>query len=141
MRKRVNVEPTLGPIYTLRVPITGKIVNHEMSVGDILNCIYARAKVDEVLPSGELVRLNLTNYNKDNTIKKEVKDEQTTVTEIKVPVEESITPEPIKPLEDSKEEIKVEEKKEEVIEGEPTKEEEKVEPPKMNNNKNNGKRK
>lgn len=151
MRKRVNVEPTIGPIYTLRVPITGKILNHEMSVGDILNCIYARARVDEILPSGELVRLNLTNYDKDNTIKDalgELKDENGNKVELPtVPVENS-TPKPIKPLEEAKEEIveepkeeKVEEKNEEVVEGESVKEEEEVvEAPKMNNNKNNGKR-
>ena len=156
MRKRVNVEPTIGPIYTLSVPITGKILNHEMSVGDILNCIYARARVDEILPSGKLVRLNLTNYDKDNTIKDalgELKDENGNKVELPTVSVKDSTPKPIKPLEEPKEEVVKEEPKEEIVEPkeelvkeEPKEEvikeepkEEIVEEPKMNN-KNNEKR-
>lgn len=140
MKKRVNVEP-VGPIYTLRVPITGKIINHEMSTGDILNCIYARAKVDEILPSGKLVRLNLSNYNKDNSILEE-KVELPKVTE---EVTTTPIPEPVKPVE--KIEEKVEEKVEEPVKEEEPKQEEEPEtvsePATVvnnNNNKNNGKR-
>lgn len=65
MVKKVNVYPII-PIYALRTPITSTVLHAELSVGDILTCIYARAQVDEVLPNGEVVRLDLKNYNKVN---------------------------------------------------------------------------
>ncbi len=68
MRKIVNIEPTL-PITTVVPAIFNPVYNCDMSVGDILNCICAKAKVTEVLKDGSLVRLNLTNYNKVNETK------------------------------------------------------------------------
>lgn len=65
MIKKVNVYP-IAPIYTLRTPINSAILHAELSVGDILTCIYARAKVEEILPNGQIIRLNLKNYNKVN---------------------------------------------------------------------------
>lgn len=65
MIKKVNVYPTI-PIYTIKNPIVSTVLNIELSVGDILTCIYSRAKVEEILPNGEFVRLDLKNYNKEN---------------------------------------------------------------------------
>ena len=65
MIKKVNVYPIV-PIYALRTPINSTVLHAELSVGDILTCIYARAKVEEVLPNGQVVLLDLKNYNKVN---------------------------------------------------------------------------
>lgn len=76
MFKKVNIKPQ-GPIYSLRVPITAPMMGVQMSVGDIARCLHARALVTEVLPNGMEVRLNLSNYDKDNTVglaKEEVKE-------------------------------------------------------------------
>jgi hypothetical protein len=74
MIKKVNIHP-VRPIYGLRVPITGVVFGTSMSVGDILVCIHARARVNEILPDGKLLPLNLSNYNKVNHIDTEVKKE------------------------------------------------------------------
>ena len=131
MIKTVNVRPVI-PIMALRTPIMGEVVNCKMSDGDILQCIYSRAFVDEILEDGTLVRLNLTNYNKDNShlmknkvVKEEIKEEPVVKTPVKEPVVETIV-----------EEIKVEEPViieetpvVETIVEEPTIEEVKVEEP------------
>ena len=65
MFKRVNVFPTI-PVYNIKNPIVGTTFNVELSSGDILCCIYARAKVEEILPNGKTINLNLKNYNKVN---------------------------------------------------------------------------
>ena len=65
MLKRVNVFPTI-PVYNIKNPIVGTTFNVELSSGDILCCIYARAKVEEILPNGKTINLNLKNYNKVN---------------------------------------------------------------------------
>lgn len=66
MKKKVDITPTL-PIFQLRVPVVGPVMNYEMAIGDIGVCIYARALVDEILEDGTKVRLNLQNYDKDNS--------------------------------------------------------------------------
>lgn len=71
MFKRVNVFPTV-PVYSIKNPIIGTTFNVELSVGDILCCIYARAKVEEILPNGNTINLNLKNYNKVNFIEEKV---------------------------------------------------------------------
>lgn len=118
MKKIVNIKPTL-PIYTLRTPITGPVFNCEMSDGDILNCICARALVDEVLCDGTTIRLNLTNYNKDNE-PKSIKIEEVVTPLIldskeakleEIKIEDSV-PEEIKKEEDVVEETTVEKSKE-----------------------------
>lgn len=102
MKKVVNIEPSL-PITTIVPAIYSPIFNCKMSVGDILNCLCAKARVTEVLKDGSLVKLNLSNYDKvheveEVIVKKEepiiVKKEETIVVEpiieeeITIPVEE-----------------------------------------------------
>lgn len=63
MKKTVNIEPTL-PINTIVPAIYNPVFNCKMSVGDILNCICAKAKVMEVLKDGSLIKLDFSNYDK-----------------------------------------------------------------------------
>lgn len=111
MKKMVNVYPVI-PVLSIRTPIMTTALNCELSYGDILNCIYARAIVDEVLPNGDTVRLNLNNYNKCNVPQTEepVKVEEV----IEEVVEEEVVVEPVV------EEDEVEEIQEEVTEEEIT---------------------
>ena len=67
MFKKVNIKPQ-SPIFTLKVPITAPVMGITMSTGDIAMCIHARALVSEILPNGKIVKLNLSNFDKDNSI-------------------------------------------------------------------------
>lgn len=64
MKKRVNVYPYL-PVRALKHPIIGNTFNVELYTGEILNCICAKAKVEEILNDGSKVVLNLNNYRHD----------------------------------------------------------------------------
>ena len=75
MFKTVDVIPQF-PIYALRVPIVGPVLNTELSIGDIRTCLHSGAFVDEILESGDKVRLNLSNYDKDNSLKATAKREE-----------------------------------------------------------------
>lgn len=66
MTKRVNIDAPTA-IRALNPPLLGKANNVIMSTGDILKCLCKRAKVDEVLPDGTTVRLNMANYYLDNS--------------------------------------------------------------------------
>ena len=97
MKKRVNVYPVV-PILTIRTPIMTTALNCELSHGDILNCIYSRALVDEILPDGNTVRLNLNNYDKCNvskveTVKLEVESVEEQYVEPVHHIEETVLPE------------------------------------------------
>lgn len=65
MTKRVNVR-TVVAVRTINPPISGTVSNVIMSTSDILKCLCRRAIVDEVLPNGKTVRLNMRNYYLDN---------------------------------------------------------------------------
>ena len=62
--KKVNVYPVM-PIFTVYPPITQKQEGVELSLGKIEKCLMARAKVEEVFPNGQTIRLNLRNYDKE----------------------------------------------------------------------------
>lgn len=64
--KRVNVT-TVVAVRTTNPPICGTLKNIEMTTGDILKCLCKRAFVEEILPDGSTVRLNMKNYYTDNT--------------------------------------------------------------------------
>ena len=64
--KRVNVTTTVA-VRTTNPPICGTLKNIEMTTGDILKCLCKRALVEEILPDGSTVRLNMKNYYTDNT--------------------------------------------------------------------------
>lgn len=64
MKKIVDVYPYI-PITQIKHPIVTNTLNIELSTGDILTCICAKAKVEEVLSDGTRVRLNFSNYDKE----------------------------------------------------------------------------
>lgn len=65
MAKIVNIYSKV-PIRALDVSIRGNIKGLELSDADIFKCICQKGIVDEVLSDGSLIRLDLSNYNKDN---------------------------------------------------------------------------
>lgn len=81
MIKKVNVYPVL-PILTIRNAIYHTALNIDLSVGDIRNCIYARAKVEEILPDGSLLVLNLKNYNKCNYVEEHISNSVVSLPEV-----------------------------------------------------------
>lgn len=64
LRKTVNIIPQVP--FPLKQIIARPIYNVNMSIGDIRVCILKRAIVQEVLPNGKLLNLNLENYDKVN---------------------------------------------------------------------------
>ena len=66
MEKRVNVYAG-APVVAIKYPITGTVRNILLSTDEIRKCIFAKAKVEEILPNGRTVRLDFTNYDKVNT--------------------------------------------------------------------------
>lgn len=66
MKKLVNVHAK-GAVRTVTPPIYGDMYNIELTTGMIYKCMCARAIVDEVMPDGSTLRLNASNYDKDNT--------------------------------------------------------------------------
>lgn len=126
MTKKVNIYPST-PIVNVQPVIRSIVKNATKDLDTIRKCIISRAKVEEVLPNGELVRLDLNNYDKDNTFanakettpvdEKKVKEPATeTPAEKVVEPEKEATPavEEENAVETTVEEPVVEEKKEEV---------------------------
>jgi hypothetical protein len=67
--KRVNIYPST-PIVNVTPIIRSIVKNANKDYETIRKCIIARAKVEEILPTGDLVVLDLNNYNKDNNFAK-----------------------------------------------------------------------
>lgn len=65
MTKRVNVVTRVA-VRTTNPPISGSYKNIVMSTSDILKLLCKRASVEEILPDGRTVKLNMQNYYKDN---------------------------------------------------------------------------
>ena len=64
--KIVNIKADV-PIRDFKPPIHGTCNRITMTTGQILRCLCKRAVIDEVLPDGTTVRLNMSNYHLDNT--------------------------------------------------------------------------
>ena len=62
--KTVNIYPRF-PIYTVTPSITSNVMNQKMCIGDIRACLMRQAKVEEVLPDGKTVRLDLNTLELD----------------------------------------------------------------------------
>lgn len=107
MTKRVNVQARVA-VRNTNPPVYGRHENIVMTTSDILKCLCRRAIVDEIMPDGSLVRLNMKNYYLDNgaglTASNPVR--------IVIPKEKRVE----KPVEPKVEQPKVEETKEEVPE-------------------------
>lgn len=65
MTKRVNVYAQVA-VRNVTPPIYGTCKNIVMTTGDILKCLCKRARVEEILPDGKTIRLNMSNYYTDN---------------------------------------------------------------------------
>ena len=64
--KLVNIYAPIA-IRVVKPPVSGKVDNVTMSLGDIKKCLYARATVHEVLADGTTVKLTLKNYRDDHS--------------------------------------------------------------------------
>ena len=68
-KKRVNIYPR-RPINT-NPPIRMPVLNRTKNIKDIRMAIMSDAKVEEILPDGSVVLLNISNYDVDNSGKGE----------------------------------------------------------------------
>ena len=98
--KKVNIYPST-PIVSVTPPIRTTVKGATKKIETIRKCIIARAKVEEVLPTGDTVILDLSNYDKDNRFNTESKmDIPETPADPIVPdatvVEEPVKEEPVK---------------------------------------------
>lgn len=66
-KKVVNIDAKF-PVILGNMKIFGTVLNLELPVGDIQQCILKRALVDEVLSNGRTVRLSLSNFNLNNDV-------------------------------------------------------------------------
>lgn len=106
--KKVNIYPK-NPITSVNPPIRTAIRNVTKPISDIRRCIIEKAYVEEVLPDGETIVLDFTNYNKNNFHIKEEKNES--VNKYAETFKSNVSKQPIK--EDVKQETKQTEKNEE----------------------------
>ena len=67
MTKVVNIYPTT-PILRVNPPIRFTVYKTTKSTAEIKACILSDAIVEEILPDGNTLRLNLNNYNKVNYV-------------------------------------------------------------------------
>ncbi len=63
--KKVNIYPQ-RPIVTLNPPIRSSVRRVYKSAEEIRKCLIARGIVEEVMEDGSTVRLDFSNYDKDN---------------------------------------------------------------------------
>lgn len=63
LTKVVNIYPSM-PITGVNPPIRSTVKRVTKSINEIRACLMARAIVEEILPSGKTVRLNISNYDK-----------------------------------------------------------------------------
>ena len=98
--KKVNIYPST-PIVSVTPPIRTTVKGATKKIETIRKCIIARAKVEEILPTGDTVILDLSNYDKDNRFNTESKmDIPETPADPIVPdapvVDEPVKEEPVK---------------------------------------------
>lgn len=63
LTKVVNIYPEM-PITGVNPPIRSVVKRVTKSIKEIRTCLMARAVVEEILPDGSTVRLDMTNYDK-----------------------------------------------------------------------------
>ena len=101
--KKVNIYPST-PIVSVTPPIRTTVKGATKKIETIRKCIIARAKVEEILPTGDTVILDLSNYDKDNRFNTESKmDIPETPADPIVP-DALVVEEPVKEEEPAKEE-------------------------------------
>lgn len=62
--KTVNIYPRY-PIFTVKPTIVSNVLNQPMKIADIKACLLRQARVEEVLPSGKTVKLDLNTLAMD----------------------------------------------------------------------------
>lgn len=70
MNKRKCQVHAVFPITCFTVPIIGH-TELNLTTDEIYKCLCAKAEISEILPSGKVVRLDFSNYNKSPLINKE----------------------------------------------------------------------
>ena len=107
MMKKVNVLVN-RPIYTVKPAIIRNAMGVYLSTEDIKRCLWGKAFVEEVLPTGEIIPLDLRNFDKVHyvDVAKESDKVSVNVVEPKVEEEKVVV----------KEEVDVEEPKEGQVE-------------------------
>lgn len=66
--KRVNVK-AIVPVYTaFTLPFIGEKKDVEVTEDQIYRCLVSGARVEEILPDGQTIKLDFTNYNKVNSL-------------------------------------------------------------------------
>lgn len=63
--KKVNIIPQ-RPISTVNPPIRSAVRRVHKPLEDIRKCLIGRAIVEEILPDGSTLKLDFSNYDKDN---------------------------------------------------------------------------
>ena len=95
MMKKVNVLVN-RPIYTVKPAIIRNAMGVYLSTEDIKRCLWGKAFVEEVLPTGELIPLDLRNFDKVHyvDVAKESDKVSVNVVEPKVEEEKVVVEEP-----------------------------------------------
>ena len=63
LTKVVNIYPSM-PITGVNPPIRSTVKRVTKSISEIRTCLMARAIVEEILPNGEIIKLDNSNYDK-----------------------------------------------------------------------------
>ena len=64
--KRVNISSSTLVNNVFERPFSGEVRNVELTPAKIRLCLVQNARVEEILPDRTVVKLNFTNYDKDN---------------------------------------------------------------------------
>ena len=107
-KKLVNIYPSI-PILEVNPPIRSIVKSTYKTIEQIRVCIIARATVEEILPNGKTIRLNFTNYDKDNSGEAAVDPvdavkQKVSISGIPAPVDEPVDEAEEAPVEESVEE-------------------------------------
>ena len=65
--KVVNIYPSF-PITTIKPAIYSSVKNVTKSTDEIRACIMAKARVEEVIDNKTIIKLDLSNYDRDNKV-------------------------------------------------------------------------
>lgn len=85
MNKRKCQVHAVFPITCFTVPIIGH-TELNLTTDEIYKCLCAKAEISEILPSGKVVRLDFSNYNKSPLINKEEDTKEESKKEIETPL-------------------------------------------------------
>ena len=87
MMKKVNVLVN-RPIYTVKPAIIRNAMGVYLSTEDIKRCLWGKAFVEEVLPTGELIPLDLRNFDKVHYVDVAKESDKVTINVVEPKVEE-----------------------------------------------------